>query len=183
VLARLDREVYKDGMKLPVLFLLWLPMMVHAADPQIRLQVTINTDAQSSDADSYVRRELRNLGDVKIVSASCDYELTIFARSIVLRNGTTVGYTLSTLVISPSSSVLLIVPTNLPNYALFQSVMTNFYMIESFQPYSGPDLKDVCTHFVAALDTTVFNSRRHIYQIVSDEVKRQKQLTPNVQTK
>ena len=68
------------------------------AKPKFRVEVLANDDELNSQAASYIKRELRSLGDVEIVYKGADWQLRVLAMENKLKNGRKTGYTVSVVV-------------------------------------------------------------------------------------
>jgi hypothetical protein len=139
-----------------------------AAEPKIRVVVSVGSDSDSSKAEieSYVKRELRSIGDVEIVEKNANAELALVEVEIN-SGGSVIGYAIS-------SVGTVKAPLEYFRKALGdldkdrrEALLENFSATEivnmhsiSYTPFR--ELKTYCSKIVASFDSGVLERIRKL---------------------
>jgi hypothetical protein len=176
-IARSEQE-NQNHMKTAIALLIVISFYARAADPkwQGRVQVNVSGDSKTdTEVSSFVKRELRALGDVTVAETAPDYVIEIIAHSTALTTGRVVGYNLSYVVCRPFSTNFFqyLLPPQVDT-KLLQSICTNYVSIEDHQLLGGPDLRALCTKLVASFDSRCLDSDRRSFDMVKEAFRARK---------
>jgi len=154
-----------------VLVLLAFPNLVFA--DQITVSVKIG-GYKKAEISSYIKRELRELGDVDIVdSKGPDYYIEVASVDAV-SDGRVVGNVLSFVLLKSFKDsithIILETPPGAANW-YWNFVAENGYpgYINMHQLVIGTDLKKLCQEFVAEMDGTYFENSRKAQREIEEE--------------
>ena len=165
-------------MKTAIALLILVSFCAPAAEPkwQGRVQVNVSGDSKTdTEVSSFVKRELRALGDVTVTDTTPDYVIEIVAYSTALTTGRVVGYNLSYVVCRPFSTNYFqyLLPPEVDT-KLLQSLCTNYVSIQDHQLLGGPDLRALCTKLVASFDSHCLDSDRRSFEMVKEAFRARK---------
>ncbi len=65
------------------------------AEPKFRVEMVTDDDEVDLDAASYIKRELRSLGDVEIVYEGAEWKLQVLANEDKTKSGRKIGYSIA----------------------------------------------------------------------------------------
>jgi len=137
---------------------------LHAEDPKFQASVCVKfqgEDSLKSDVESYVKRELRSLGDVKITDdAQADYTIVLDAHANSLADGHRVGYSVAVLVTEPFRTNTMAMMVSQPE---FLKLFGGFVIVDTFATSSGPDLRKICADVVTDFDSIELEHARALF--------------------
>jgi hypothetical protein len=153
---------------LPLVFAIALLVAVCTlpAQPfQVYLTVSASPDLQST-LESFLRRELRGLRDVELVSTNVGFNLSFIAFTLKNQGGVETGYTLSKLITyrsSPEERGLLLAACGVTNAEFLVQYMEQLVSIEDHALFVRPKdgLKSLTEEIVADFDTKVLERLRN----------------------
>ena len=146
-------------------------------DKRFTVSVSANDNEEDKRAASYIKRELRSLGDVKVVDYDSEWKLYILAMERKLISGSKVGYTLSVVVTRAAGYSILQVgdewedKTGLfpglvgtPYGAVFTKLLGRYIYEQNYLTMTGvdpgKDLRWACEATVTDFDVDYLEPRR-----------------------
>lgn len=142
-------------------------------------------DHSPEKTESFIKRELRTLGDCELVTTNADFELRVLGSTIVNGTKDVVGYCLSYLVVSPSISfkgVLTRLAPAIPpdafptiEWAYRDRVLVELHDIAICSPSK---LQDACKTIVAAFDTRILEGHRELKRSLRKTLESKEPSTP-----
>lgn len=154
------------------------------------VKVTVAESRISGLVKSYIKRELRSLGDVKIVESAPFYEIQILANSLLNKNGDITGVALSTIFIKPynvmdlkDATILSLQQKDLISHAGVQEIERIFEYWDqagmvNINEYKGHilfigadnDLKELCEKIVADFDNDCLELPRQLKEKLKEQL-------------
>ena len=171
------------------LFLILLTATFYAATvraedrPRYRVQVKVSaSDNAKNEVTSFLKRELRKIGDIDLVETDPTMIISVVALAISNRSGVPTGYCLSVVVEKPvpyrqirDEYAKAFDPNIIP---LMDTVFDNTTRLSShFAGVCGPEeLEFECKQVIANIDGSVFEDTRKFVQQITDLQKSQAKL-------
>lgn len=132
--------------------------------PQWKVKVTVSADESiKNSVSSYLNRELRSLGDVDIVDNNPEWQLSILGGELETAGGRKTGVVLSTVILTPFNSKILLSQQLKPEYKDKALQMTSqlFWYPEHWLRIGPADsLQTLCKEIIAAFDTKYLEEQR-----------------------
>jgi len=157
-------------MKSIVLIILLVTIGLHAQTWHGVVNLTVSGDERcQTQAESYLKRELRSLGDITISPSSPDWNIDAVVYSTTLTTGQRAGYNISVVISTPFCP-------NLSNYFSLTNepailVCTNYVAIQFHGMRGGSDLRKLCADIVTDFDTTQLESSRKSFEQIRQAMK------------
>lgn len=142
-----------------------------------RVQVEVHAGEQTSTIASYLKRELRSLGDVEIVENNSEWLIRIRAEELLYENGVKAGaIAVSTVIVRPfdnRSFSRFLQPKYKDVGSYFTSGLVSFY---GQKLMLGPtsNLQEVCRNIIADFDSGILDGERKNFRTLQESLKKTK---------